>query len=119
MFPPNRASNASPSCTPGEPPRPPKDQPHFHSKPQEAQDSAGNASYKLYYVNYEIGLDFVAGTKAFFHSFLLLVGGFLGFLLGEFVVDVLLEQMGIGAHEAAPIHEDRRRAVHVELLAVC
>src|SRR5260370_20418702 len=37
----------------------------------------------------------------------------------EFVVDVLLEEVCIGAHDAAAIHEHRWRAVYVELLAIC
>src|SRR6266849_8834078 len=51
-------------------------------------------------------------------SSLLLVGRFRGFLLREFVVDVLLEQMRIGSHHAPPVHEDRRCAGNFELLAV-
>src|SRR5260370_38791185 len=37
----------------------------------------------------------------------------------EFVVNVLLEEVCIGAHDAAAILEHRWRAVFVELLAIC
>src|SRR5260370_491546 len=82
------------------------------------------ASYKLYYVNYEIGLNShprhtPAGAISAPPSLLLLVRGFAWLLLSELVVDVLLEKMRIGAHNAPPIHEDRWCAVHLELLAVC
>ena len=36
------------------------------------------------------------------------------FLLGYFVLDVLLEQMGIGSHEPAAVYEDGGRAVLVD-----
>src|SRR2546430_7328076 len=48
---------------------------------------------------------------------LLLLCGFSS-SLGEFVVDVLLEQMRIGADHAPAIHKHRGRAVHIQELAV-
>ena len=77
------------------------------------QISSDSASYKLYYVNYKIWLDLLACLGHVLALFLLLVGDFPKFMLREFVVDVLLEQMRIGAHDAPPIHEDRRCAVHL------
>src|SRR5215470_14456426 len=51
-------------------------------------------------------------------SWLSLVCGFVCALLGEFVVDVLLKQIGIGPNHPPAVHEDRRSAVDFEFLAI-
>ena len=40
------------------------------------------------------------------------------FQLGDFVVDVLLDGVGVGSDDAAAVDEDRGRAVNLELVAI-
>jgi len=77
-------------------------------------------SYKLYYVNYEIGLEIYAVDilcESFYLPFRSSLPCFrrpsVLFQMLEFVLKDLLELSRIGSHNAPPIHKQRRRTVHV------
>ena len=128
--------------------RTPQGSPKAKKAVEIAKNPLDIASYKLYYVNYGIryappspqpvsphkGFDKITGTPLPRHCPIFGAAAdkpgmefrlgeptrlvFRGFLLCEFVSDVLLEQVRIAAHQPASVHKDGRCTIDLELLTV-